>query len=92
MDTLQVRDMDDQLYAYLKARAKRRRRSLSQEVISIIEEHLSSPDKDVYGATQEFLSLAGSWKDARSAEEIVEDIRRARKESPRFGKARGIFD
>ena len=37
MATLQVRDIDDRLYKYLKTSAKLKNRSISQEVITIIK-------------------------------------------------------
>jgi len=43
MAILQVRDIDDRLYSLLKLRAKSENRSVSQEVISIIEKYLSNP-------------------------------------------------
>ncbi|HOF34148.1 MAG TPA: hypothetical protein PK624_01790 [Spirochaetota bacterium] len=43
MAILQVRDFDDGLYSSLKSMAKSENRSISQEVISIIEKYLSNP-------------------------------------------------
>ncbi|MEW5814047.1 MAG: antitoxin, partial [Spirochaetota bacterium] len=37
MANLQVRDIDDRLYTVLKQRARAKHRSLSQEVVHIIE-------------------------------------------------------
>ena len=85
MAILQVRDMDDRLYASLKDLAKSENRSLSQEVISILEKYLSNPAAFEGNSTREFLALSGSWDDDRSAEEILQDIRQSRIDSPRFG-------
>ena len=74
MATMQVKSMDDQLYNALKIRAKADNRSLSQQVIMIIKEYLSKPDKKLQHQTEELLNLAGSWKDDRSAEKIIQDI------------------
>ena len=92
MATLQVRDMDDRLYNHLKARAKREKRSISQEVVAIIEDHLASPGKKFRDATEEFLDLTGAWKDTRDAGEIVRDLRGTRRNSRRFEKTDGLFD
>ena len=91
MATLQVRDIDDRLYNFLKSSAKRQNRSISQEVVTIIENHLNS-SVNIKNSTLEFLSLTGAWKDDNSAEEIVKDIRNNRNQSKRFGTKNGIFD
>ena len=93
MATLQVRDIDDRLYKYLKTSAKMKNRSISQEVITIIQEHLNSASNPAKNATKEFLLLSGAWIDDRSAESIMKDIRMNRNSSSmRFGKNDGIFD
>ena len=43
MAILQVRDLDDRIYENLKRIARHNKRSISQEVIHIIETYLSSP-------------------------------------------------
>ena len=43
-------------------------------------------------ATEEFLKLAGSWEDSRSASEIIDDIYESRTSSTRFEALDGIFD
>jgi plasmid stability protein len=77
MATLQLRNIDDRLYNFLKNSARRQNRPVSQEVVTIIQQHLhSSPPAN---ATLEFLALSGAWKDERDAEEIIADIRSSRK-------------
>ena len=93
MATLQVRDIDDRLYKYLKTSAKLKNRSISQEVITIIQDHLNSSQNPASNATKEFLSLSGAWKDDRSAADIVKDIQKHRiNSSSRFGDKNGVFD
>jgi len=92
MAILQVRDIDDRLYSSLKEMAKKENRSLSQEVISIIEKYLSNPSTFSRSPTLDFLSLSSSWEDNRSAVEIVTDIKSNRIKSSRFGESNGIFD
>ena len=82
MATLQVKGMDDRLYQALGARAAMENRSISQEVVSIIQKYLSAPVEDPRASARALLKLAGSWQDARSAEEIARDIRQSR----RFGR------
>jgi len=73
MAVLQVRNMDDELYGTLKRRAAMGKRSISQEVVTILQQHLSVP-KQVECADDIALSLAGSWEDDRTADEIIADI------------------
>lgn len=92
MAILQVRDMDDKIYENLKRIAKKHRRSISQEVIHIIETYLSEPHTIRKNSTEEFLNLSGSWEDDRGAEEIIKEIKRLRTANRRFDKDNGIFD
>ena len=92
MANLQVRDIEDKLYDSLRRLAKRQRRSISQEVIHILEKYLSSPHRFDKNPTEEFLKLAGSWDDDRSAEQIVHDIRKSRTSRRRFGEDNELFD
>jgi len=91
MATLQVKGMDDELYAALGARAARDNRSVSQEVVTIIREFLARPGHDPKTATEALLELAGSWQDERTAEQIVLDLRKARRSSRRFKKSGNVF-
>ncbi len=92
MAILQVRDIDDRLYDFLKRSAKLRNRSISQEVITIIQDYLNSMQSGSANATNEFIALTGAWKDDKSAEEIIADLRNARTGSSRFGGRNDIFD
>ncbi len=92
MATLQVRDIDDRLYKFLKASAKMQNRSISQEVNTIIQNYLNSSQKPQNNATLEFLSLEGAWKDDRKAEDIIKEIKKGRNKSNRFGEKNGLFD
>lgn len=73
MAILQVRDIDDSLYDALKTLAKKERRSISQEVIMMIESYISQPKTSAAEATEEFLNL--SWKGDESADEIINDLK-----------------
>ena len=92
MATLQVRDMDNRIYESLRVSAKLQNRSISQEVITILQRYLNSPQKVTVNTTQEFLSMTGSWNDDKTAEEIVADMRSGRCKSDRFGGNHGVFD
>ena len=84
MANLQVRSIDDQLYTALGRRAKMENRSISQEVISILKKHLSSPVSHNEKNTQNFLELCGTWESEKSSEKIVEEIKRSRRTDGRM--------
>ena len=92
MANLQVKDIDNALYESLKRLAVRERRSISQEVILILERYLSSPGQLERNPTEAFPALAGSWSDERNAGEIVEQARRSRNSRRRFGADHELFD
>ena len=92
MATLQVRDMDNRLYDCLKYTAKAENRSISQQVITILEDYFTSVPKETANAADEFLKLAGTWADDREPAEIIEDIRKDGVESSRFGADNVLFD
>ena len=92
MAILQVRDIDDRLYASLKALAKSENRSLSQEIVSILEKYLSNPVAFKNNPTKEFLALSGAWHDDRTADEMVDEIKKSRKNSKRFEAENVLFD
>jgi len=92
MATLQVRDIDDRVYKELKHRAKSKHRSLSQEVVHIIEDYLSQPNRDYKRQSDLLLELSGSWVGPESAEEIIATIRKSRVSSKRFRKQHALFD
>jgi plasmid stability protein len=91
MATLQVRDIDSELYDSLKKRAAGEHRSISQEVVMILEYHIHQPKELSADSTKSFLALCDSWHDDRSAQKIVTDLRKHRKQSPRFRGDHGIF-
>jgi len=92
MATLQVRDMDDRLYNFLKTSAKMQNRSISQEVITIIQSYLNSNQKQVKNSTLEFLSLRGGWIDEKNPDDIIAVIKKGRNNSARFGDTNVFFD
>jgi hypothetical protein len=78
MANLQVKSIDDDLYRALGRRAAIQNRSISQEVVHILKSHLSKPLSDKVTPTQQFLELCGSWQDDASAQDMVEELRKAR--------------
>jgi plasmid stability protein len=92
MANLQVKDIDDKIYQSLRELAAREKRSISQEVVYIIQKYLSSPKSFDKNPTDEFLKLAGSWEDERNEETLVKEIRTARRNSRRYRNNHELFD
>ena len=81
MANLQIKGIDDDLYAQIKAVAVADNRSVSQEVLHLTREYLARRQGATLGVTagRALLLLAGSWGDDRTAEEIVAELRAARR-------------
>ena len=77
MANLQVRSIDDQLYVALGRRAKMENRSISQEVISILKKHLSSPVSQHEKNTQNFLELCGTWESKKARSRLLKKLNKA---------------
>ena len=92
MPNLQVRDIDAQLYNWLCVNAKLANRSISQQVITILQEKAAAPQETTANVVDAFLALNDSWGDERSAEEIVSEIRNARVNTSERGNLNDLFD
>jgi len=81
MAILQIKGIDDALYARLRQMAATDHRSISQEVLHLIEEHLARREDQLVAGTSArgLLGLAGSWDDPRDADEIIADLRSTRR-------------
>ena len=80
MATLQVSGIEEDLYEQLRRKAAQNGRSISQEVLAILREFLARPaGRPIGNVTDEFLKLAGTWRDDRTAQEIAEDLRAERR-------------
>ena len=90
MAILQVRDIDERLYLNLKLTALKENRSISQEVIVILEKYLQNPENFNVNPTREFLNLSSAWSDSRTADEIKSDFKKNRKNKKDFGVLDGI--
>ena len=88
MSNLQLKGIDDQLYKELKDLASNENRSLSQQVLFLIRSHLSQKRRSFRTdtAAQTLLSLAGSWEDSRPADQIIGEIKNARRSSIKFSE------
>jgi hypothetical protein len=80
---LQIKGVQDELYAEIKKLAAAENRSISQQVLFLLKEYLARKRYLDAGKTpaQVLLDLSGSWEDDREAQQIIDDIRQARRDS-----------
>src|SRR5262245_51987194 len=85
MANLQVKGVEDEFYEDLRRLAAQENRSMSQQVIVMLREHMAKRDaiRRLRTPAEALLDLAGSWEDDRTAEEIAADLRKSRKRSIR---------
>ena len=88
MANLQIKGIDDDLYAQIKALAASENRSVSQQVLFLIKTYLAHKHQLHNSKTpaQILLELSGSWQDSRSPEQIVKELKTARKRSKKLRK------
>ena len=81
MANLQIKGIDEQLYAELKRIAASENRSVSQQVLFLIKTYLARKHQlqTIKTSAEVLLELFGSWQDARESHEIVSDLRGSRK-------------
>ncbi|MDA8305701.1 MAG: hypothetical protein M0Z81_02575 [Deltaproteobacteria bacterium] len=85
MANLQIKGIQEELHAQIKALAAAENRSVAQEVVFLIKEHLAGRGGlRLRTSAEVLLELSGSWEDDRSAEEIISDIKAARRNSARL--------
>lgn len=81
MANLQIKGIDDELYNEIKKLAASEKRSVSQQVLFLVKNYLANkPRFDAAKTPSEvFLELHGSWQDEREADQIIDQIKKARK-------------
>ena len=86
MANLQIKGIDEEIYAELKRLAAAENRSVSQETLFLIKDHLAKRTRlrALRTPVQALLELSGSWEGEEGAENIIAKIRRARKSSNRL--------
>ena len=88
MANLQIKGMDDDLYAQLKSLAASENRSISQQILFLLKLYLARKHH-LQGArtpAQVLLELSGSWEDDRPVEQIVKELKAGRKSSKKLRK------
>ena len=83
MANLQIKGIDDELYRDIKKMAAAENRSVSQQILFLVKSYLAKkPRCDAVRSPAEVLiALHGSWLDNRGQDQIVEQIKKARKNS-----------
>jgi len=83
MANLQIKNIDEDLYEEIKRAASAENRSVSQQVLTLIRDYLAKRNQvsKLKTPARVLLELSGTWEDERSAEEIVRDIKKARRNS-----------
>jgi hypothetical protein len=86
MANLQIKGIQDELYAEIKKLAAAENRSVSQQVLFLLKEYLARRKylDTVKTPAQVLLELSGSWEDDREAEQIIEEIKEARRSSKKL--------
>ncbi len=88
MANLQIKNVADDLYEEIKKLASAENRSVSQQVLFLVREYLAKRKHltATKSPAQVLLDLSGSWEDDKNAEQIVKEIKSARKSSRKLDK------
>jgi len=86
MANLQIKGVDDALYAQLKALAASENRSVSQQVLFLLKIYLAKRHQIQATKTpaQVLLELSGSWDDIRPARQIIDELKTGRRKSEKL--------
>ena len=93
MSNLQIKGIDDALYAQIKELAASENRSVSQQILYLVKRYIANKKQfqEAKMPAQVLLELSGSWEDSRGADAIVSEIKNARKNSSRFTEGSDVF-
>ncbi len=83
MPALTIKDFPDKLLAALRREAHRSRRSVTQEVLTRLEESVAPVNRDKYGWAGKqaaiWSKISGKWKSDLTVKEEINQLYRARK-------------
>jgi len=88
MANLQIKGIEDGLYAEIKDLAAAENRSVSQQILFLVKEYLARK-KHLHALktpAQVLLELSGSWQDNKGPEQIIAEIKSARKGSKKLAE------
>ena len=88
MANLQIKGMDDDLYAQLKSLAASENRSICQQILYLLKLCLAKKHQLQRTKTpaQVLLELSGSWEDDRVAEQIIGEMKAEHRNSKKLIK------
>ena len=86
MANLQIKGIDDALYSQIKMMALKENRSISQQVLFLVKTYMAKKPYVDSAKTpaQMLLDLSGSWADSRDPDQIIAELKNARKNSKKF--------
>jgi hypothetical protein len=87
MANLQIKGIQEELYNEIKRLALAENRSVSQQILFLVREHLAFRGRgSARTPAQVLLDLAGSWEDERDAAEIIDELRKDRRSSRKLAE------
>jgi hypothetical protein len=86
MANLQIKGVDDALYAQLKTLAASENRSVSQQVLFLLKIYLAKKHQiqETKTPAQVLLELSGSWDDTRTARQVIDELKSGRRNSEKL--------
>ena len=86
MANLQIKGIQDALYEEIKDMASAENRSVSQQILFLVKEYLARRKgfQACKTPAQVLLELSGSWENEKSIEQIIDEIKVARKNSEKL--------
>lgn len=88
MANLQIKGIQDELYTELKRLSAAENRSVSQQILFLVKEYLSKKKdlRTLKTPAQVLLEFSGSWEDDKKADQIIAEIKSARKNSKKLSE------
>lgn len=83
MANLQIKGIEDDLYNEIKKMAAADNRSVSQQILFLVKSYMSKKPRwnAAKSAAEVLIDLHGSWQDERDADQIIGQVKQARKNS-----------
>ena len=81
MRTIRITGIDNDLYEEIKKLASEGNRPVTQQVLFMIKDYLAKRNQvsKLKSPPQILLELSGTWEDERTAEEIVQGLKKSRR-------------
>jgi hypothetical protein len=85
MANLQIKGIEDDLYNEIKKMAAADNRSVSQQILFLVKSYMSKKPRQntAKSAAEVLIDLYGSWQDERETDQIIDQVKRARRNSKR---------